>query len=229
MKLWLRIIFGIAIATAMLSATTASRAQGTSQTPAPTEGRLTDPAPDLPRGTNLPPNWLADDQFLRWPYPPGDVAYTDLDGFRIKAMINEITAISRKSRDDGNQYLGPHCRHCVRTHDQRMDGGAVPSHRARTGAHPGGRPATAVVPDVVGDDGQRRRARPSRLATAFPLFNSVPTNGTAQPRAGMARHGNGRRLCRPQRLGQGCRSVWFSQSGRPRKHCPDTGRSATRR
>ena len=59
MKIRLRIIFGIAIATAMLSATTASRAQGTSQAPAPiTEGRLTDPAPDLPRGTNLPPNWL---------------------------------------------------------------------------------------------------------------------------------------------------------------------------
>ena len=71
-------------------------AQERPQTPAvATEGRLTDPAPDLPRGRYLPPNWLQDDQFLKWPYPAGDTAYTDLDGFRIKSMINEITAISR--------------------------------------------------------------------------------------------------------------------------------------
>ena len=108
MRLRNLLVFGITL-TAVLAATMVSNAQQGSQTPTPiTEGRLTDPAPDLPRGTNLPPNWLADDQFLRWPYPPGDAAYADLDGFRIKSLINEVTAISRKSRDDGNRYLGPH-------------------------------------------------------------------------------------------------------------------------
>src|SRR5687767_15001898 len=107
MKLSMPVMFGIATAVAVLSGTLTSQAQEAAQTPAPiTAGRLTDPAPDLPRGTNLPPNWLADDQFMRWPYPPADVAYNDLDGFRIKALVNEITAISRKSRDDGNQYWG---------------------------------------------------------------------------------------------------------------------------
>src|SRR6266550_2469372 len=51
-----------------------------------------------------PTLWLPDDQFLRWPF--SDPAYTKIDGFKIKGYINEITAISRKSRDDGNQYWG---------------------------------------------------------------------------------------------------------------------------
>ncbi len=80
--------------------------RGQAPTTPTTEGRLTDPAPNLPRGAYVPPNWLTDDQFMRWPYPAGDRAYNDLDGFRIKGHINEITAISRKSRDDGNQVPG---------------------------------------------------------------------------------------------------------------------------
>src|SRR5688572_11319729 len=101
-----RILFVISIAV-VTSSPTAADAQSASQQPAViTEGRLTDPAPDLPRGRYLPPNWLTDDQFLRWPYPAGDSAYNDLDGFRIKSQIAEIVAISRKSRDDGHQYWG---------------------------------------------------------------------------------------------------------------------------
>ena len=38
--------------------------------------------------------------------PPGEEAYADVDAVKIKAVIGEITAISRKSRDDGNQYRG---------------------------------------------------------------------------------------------------------------------------
>ena len=51
-----------------------------------------------------PTLWLPDDQFLRWPFT--DPQYAKIDGFKIKSYINEITAISRKSRDDGNQYWG---------------------------------------------------------------------------------------------------------------------------
>src|SRR5439155_770412 len=57
-------------------------------------------------GPAQPPLWLPDDQYLRWPLPPGEQAYASLDAHRIKGYIDEITAISRKSRDDGNQYWG---------------------------------------------------------------------------------------------------------------------------
>ncbi|HEV3214581.1 MAG TPA: M28 family peptidase [Vicinamibacterales bacterium] len=56
------------------------------------------------RSAYEPTLWLPDDQFLRWPF--SDPQYLKIDGFKIKGYINEITAISRKSRDDGNQYWG---------------------------------------------------------------------------------------------------------------------------
>jgi len=49
---------------------------------------------------------LDDEHFLRWPLPAGEQAYGRIDGARVKQYVNEITAISRKSRDDGNQYWG---------------------------------------------------------------------------------------------------------------------------
>ena len=56
------------------------------------------------RAAYEPTLWLPDEQFLRWPF--SDPQYRKIDGFKIKSFINEITAISRKSRDDGNQYWG---------------------------------------------------------------------------------------------------------------------------
>lgn len=139
-------------------------------------GRLTDPAPDLPRGTYLPPNWLADDQFLRWPYPPGDAAYGDLDGFRIKALVGEVTAISRRSRDDGNQYWG----RIAGTEYERMTNEWTAGHLRRIGLEhvriqefdlpPQWFPTSWEV-TVTGE------GRTTRLATAFPLYQSVGTSG----------------------------------------------------
>jgi Peptidase family M28 len=57
-------------------------------------------------GPAQPPLWLPDDEYLRWPLPPAEQAYATLSGRRIKGYIDEITAISRKSRDDGHQYWG---------------------------------------------------------------------------------------------------------------------------
>src|SRR5256886_17563401 len=57
-------------------------------------------------GPAQPPLWLPDNEYLRWPLPPSEQAYASLSGRRIKGYINEITAISRRSRDDGNQYWG---------------------------------------------------------------------------------------------------------------------------
>ena len=50
--------------------------------------------------------FLPDDAYLHWPLPAGEEAYASVDGIAIKKIIPEITAISRKSRDDGNQFWG---------------------------------------------------------------------------------------------------------------------------
>src|SRR6266850_5856910 len=63
-------------------------------------------APQGGRGAFQPTLWWGDEMFPKWPYPAGDAPYADLEGMKIKGYINEITAISRKSRDDGNQYWG---------------------------------------------------------------------------------------------------------------------------
>jgi hypothetical protein len=50
--------------------------------------------------------YLPDDAYPRFPLPPGNEAYAHVDGLKMKGVIDEITAISRRSRDDGNQYWG---------------------------------------------------------------------------------------------------------------------------
>ncbi len=50
--------------------------------------------------------FLPDDTYLHWPLPAGEEAYAGVDGMAMKNKIPEITAISRKSRDDGNQFWG---------------------------------------------------------------------------------------------------------------------------
>ncbi len=50
--------------------------------------------------------YLPDAAYPRFPLPPGSEAYAHVDGLKMKAVVEEITAISRKSRDDGNQYWG---------------------------------------------------------------------------------------------------------------------------
>lgn len=49
---------------------------------------------------------LDDDHYIRFPLPAAEQAYKRIDGAHLKQYVNEITAISRKSRDDGNQYWG---------------------------------------------------------------------------------------------------------------------------
>jgi hypothetical protein len=44
--------------------------------------------------------------YSHYAIPKGDEKYAVLSGVRIKGYINDITGISRKSRDDGNQYWG---------------------------------------------------------------------------------------------------------------------------
>ena len=86
MRTWLRLTAAVILA-AFVLLPTATRAQDRS-------------------GPAQPPLWLPDNEYLRWPLPPSEQAYAGLSGKRIKGYINEITAISRKSRDAGDQYWG---------------------------------------------------------------------------------------------------------------------------
>ena len=47
-----------------------------------------------------------DGDYPVFPLLPGQEAYKDVDGYRIKEMIKEITAISLQSQKDGEQYWG---------------------------------------------------------------------------------------------------------------------------
>jgi hypothetical protein len=166
-----------AAAAGVLAATTIV-AQERPQTPqVVTEGRLTDPAPDLPRGRFLPPNWLKDDQFLRWPYPAGDTAYNDLDGFKIKALVNEITAISRRSRDDGNQYWG----RIAGTQYERMTNEWVAAQFRRVGLEQVRIQEMDMPPQwfpTSWEVSATGAGKTTKLGTAFPLYASVGTRGT---------------------------------------------------
>src|ERR671919_206119 len=47
-----------------------------------------------------------DSSYIRLPLPASEQAYGRLDGKRIKQFVNEVTGVSRKSRDDGERYWG---------------------------------------------------------------------------------------------------------------------------
>lgn len=183
MSLWIRIALGIAAASAVIPGGVVSYAQqgaAPAQTPPPiTDGRLTDPAPNLPRGSAVPTNWLTDDQFMRWPYPAGDRAYNDLDGFRIKGLVNEITAISRKSRDAGHQYWG----RITGTSYEQMTNEWVAAQFRRIGLEQVRIQEQDLPPqwfptswDMIATGG----GKTVPIATAFPLFNSVGSNGASE-------------------------------------------------
>ena len=47
---------------------------------------------------------IDDSEYPDYPLKPGQEAYKDVDGYRIKELIKKFTAISLKSLDDGEQY-----------------------------------------------------------------------------------------------------------------------------
>ncbi len=49
---------------------------------------------------------IDDREYPDYPLKPGQEAYEDVDGYRIKQLIKKFTAISLKSLDDGEQYWG---------------------------------------------------------------------------------------------------------------------------
>jgi hypothetical protein len=50
--------------------------------------------------------YVREDAYIPAPLPDAERAYARINGANMKALVNEIVAISRKSRDDGNKYWG---------------------------------------------------------------------------------------------------------------------------
>jgi len=78
------------------------------QAPAqPARGAAPAPRPAPPQPLLDPQGSIREDAFL--PTPPlaeADRRYADIDGRRMKTLVNDIVAVSRRSRDDGNKYWG---------------------------------------------------------------------------------------------------------------------------
>jgi Peptidase family M28 len=128
-------------------------------------------------GPAQPPLWLSDDAYLRWPLPPGAEAYASLSGRRIKGYINEIVAISRKSRDDGNQYWG----RITGTLYDKLTTDWVAAEFRRIGLEQVRVQEFNLPPqwfptswDVIASGG----GKTVPIKTAFPLYNSVGTSST---------------------------------------------------
>ena len=133
----------------------------------------------LSRGAYQPTTWWGDEMFPKWPSPAGDAVYADLDGMKIKGYINEITAISRMSRDDGNQYWG---RITGSSYD-RMTTDWVAAQFKRIGLETRIQEFSDLPPQwwptswEVGVGGGGKNVA---LKSAFPLYHSAPTNGQAE-------------------------------------------------
>jgi hypothetical protein len=168
-----RILVAAITALAMTAGLAAQRgAQGADPAAAP-------PGPQGGRGTYQPTLWWGDEMFPKWPYPAGDAIYTDLDGAKIKGYINEITAISRKSRDDGNQYWG----RITGSPYDRMTTDWVAAQFKRIGLETRIQEFTDLPEqwwpaswDVNVGAGGKNVA----LKTAFPLYRSVGTEGQSE-------------------------------------------------
>jgi hypothetical protein len=53
-----------------------------------------------------PKGFVREEAYSPIALPESERAYANIDGLHMKAIVNEIVAISRKSRDDGNKYWG---------------------------------------------------------------------------------------------------------------------------
>jgi Peptidase family M28 len=65
-------------------------------------------APTAPRPEPLldSKGFIREDAYSAASLPESERAYAGIDGLKMKAIVNEVVAISRKSRDDGNKYWG---------------------------------------------------------------------------------------------------------------------------
>ena len=63
-------------------------------------------AQQAPNPITGPPIVPLEDSYLRWPLPASAAKYGSIDGAHLKPYVEQLAAISRKSRDAGNQWWG---------------------------------------------------------------------------------------------------------------------------
>lgn len=86
----------ITCATFMVAAPSGQAPARAKPRPAPTSGATAGLSPAaVPSSTN-------DDEYLRWPLPPGAQAYSAIDGKHLHTLVVEQAAISRRYRDMGH-------------------------------------------------------------------------------------------------------------------------------
>src|SRR2546430_452467 len=124
-----------------------------------------------------PPLWLPDEDFVRWPLPEGDQAYAKIDGYKIKNYISQITAFSRKSRDDGNQFWG----RITGTPYDKMTTDWVSAQFKRIGLEQVRTQEFDLPPQWIPSSWEVTAPGAGKtipIKTAFPLYNPVATAAT---------------------------------------------------
>ena len=163
-----------------------------------------------------------DSTYIRMPLAPSDQAYARIEGARLKQYVNEITGVSRKSRDDGEKFWG---RIAGTKYDDMIEGWIEAEVQ---GIRPAGcQPAVlhshaAVLPDrlVV----HRDRQRQDRDVQDHPSGghrerhrvggDARPRRRRTRPRAGLGGTGHRGRLRGPRRQGQAGRHPQPADSSR---------------
>src|ERR1700739_3043586 len=91
---------------------------------------------------------VKDEAYIPAPLPESLRAYADISGAKMKAMVEEIVAISLKSRDDGNRYWG----RIAGTKYETMTGDLMEAKFRKLGLTDIRRPEFALPPQWVPSD-----------------------------------------------------------------------------
>ena len=122
--------------------------------------------------------YVREEAYIPAPLPESERGYAKIDGAHMKALVNEVVAISRKSRDDGNKYWG----RIAGTKYEAMTADLLEAKFRRLGMVDINRPEFALPPqwfptdwDLTATGGGQTLA----FSTALPALGSMatPPNG----------------------------------------------------
>src|SRR5262249_9821054 len=136
------------------------------------------PAP-TPRFQPLldPQGLIREDAFIPTPtLSEADRRYADIDGMRMKTLVDDIVAISRRSRDDGNKYWG----RIAGTKYEVMTGDVVEAKFKSLGLSDIHRKEFDLAPQWFPIDWSLTAVglgKTQTFHTLLPALSSVPTNG----------------------------------------------------
>jgi len=124
-----------------------------------------------------PQGLIREEAFIPTPaLSAADRKYADIDGLRMKALVNDVVAISRRSRDDGNQYWG----RIAGTKYERMTGDVVEAKFKSLGLSDVHRKEFDLQPQWFPIDWSLSASgggKTQTFKTLLPALSSVPTKG----------------------------------------------------